>query len=121
MILNKGTRAGDGEVDIRAGGYLTARLALAGKKRVNGAVRGDPVDAVSGRPGHDDVSRIEAGLQKVRAARVSNRVTQFKVPLVVPVVTHVGGPELRDAGYRDSRSVVICAGQLSATRRELTA
>ena len=68
------------------------------------------MDAVSGRPGHDDTSRIEAGLQKVRAARVSNRVTHFDVPLVVRVVTHVGGSEVRDAGYRDSRSVVIGAG-----------
>src|SRR6478672_5193549 len=121
MVLNEGTGADDGEIDIRTGGHLTRHLGPAGEERVEASVRADAMDAVSGRPGHADASHIDAGLQKVRAAAVSCRVTQFDVPLVVGVVTDVGGSEIRHAGDRDSGSVVIGGGECGATCRELTA
>ena len=121
MVLNKGTRADDGEIDVRSGGHLTRRLRPAGEERVEGSVRADAMDAISGRRGHADASHIEAGFQKVRAATVSDRVTEFDVLLVVGTVTDVGGSEVGHSGNRHARAVAIGAGQGGATSSELAA
>src|SRR5438874_12856591 len=108
MILNEGTRARQGEVDISSRRRDSRLVSVCCKKPLERAKQVNATNSVSSGSGYVDVSHRGADLDKMRSATVSNRVARVDVRLVVRVVARIRCSERSDARNNHARALLFC-------------